>query len=504
MGSTSPHGKRVSRAVQPNPKRIVVCCDGTWQSATSLDPTKGASSNVARLCRVLAKAGVDKNNKVWQQQVYYDAGVGTGDITDFDQIREGALGVGLAENVVEAYNFIANNYSPGDELFFFGFSRGAYTVRAAAGLVGEIGVLEPASLPSFIQHYHNYMHTKSDHPTTFSTFEPWVEYVKANLDCVIETYDKVTIQVIGAWDTVGSLGVPEVGHFGFKHKASTKAYQFYDTDLNDRIKHAYQALALDERRSAFSPSLWKLKSDNTTTKLIQCWFPGAHINVGGGSSLDMKGNLKEEQLASITYAWMLDRIRPHLAFSETQLEEQFLPFDVLADTKSPQTPLSPAKILWETVKRKTLPTGYAKGTINNSFTFMYRLLGSPVDRTPNAYHDPNAGEKTNERIHPSVYYRQLASLRHNQEVYEPAAMRGWVREFEKDGIDEKGRKCQGWMWKKYKDSSKKEVESQLWEFEIQAELEDSLEYRLIENSWVENIHKLVMKAWKIEPDSSSS
>lgn len=509
MSSTHGTSPSISKEVNPDPKRIVICCDGTWQSATSLDPTKGKASNVTRLCRVLAKAGTDSKNKVWQQVVYYDAGVGTGDITDFEQKRQGGLGIGLVENIIEAYNFIANNYSPGDELFFFGFSRGAYTVRAVAGLVGDIGVLRPASLPSFIQHYNPYIHSDLDRPTKFSAFKPWLDFIQEHPDYAIQTKDTVTIQVVGVWDTVGSLGVPDIGHFWKVYKSDPKAYQFYNTNLNDGINHAYQALALDERRSAFAPSLWKLTANNTKTKLVQCWFAGAHVNVGGGSSLDTDENLKEEQLASIAYAWMLDRIRPHLAFNQKALDEQFAPFDKLADMKTPKSPDSPSKMLWETVKRKTLPTGYAKGKIDDSYTFLYWLLGSPIDRTPGRYHDPAANERTNERVHPSVHYRQLSNIRHKEPVYEPAAMHGWVRVFEENGTDDQGRPRKGWMWKKFKDGQaksevtrekeKREVENELWEFEIgHMELEDSLEYRLIENSWVESVHEEVQEGWKRE------
>ncbi len=82
----------VSSEVDAQPKRLVICCDGTWQSATSLDPTKGCSSNVTRLSRVLANAGKDSHGKEWQQVVYYDAGIGTGDIGDAEKKRQGKSG----------------------------------------------------------------------------------------------------------------------------------------------------------------------------------------------------------------------------------------------------------------------------------------------------------------------------------------------------------------------------------------------------------------------------
>lgn len=90
----------VSTEVDAQPKRLVICCDGTWQSATSLDPTKGCSSNVTRLSRVLANAGKDKNGKDWQQVVYYDAGIGTGDIADTEKKRQGMLGIEVTSSTV--------------------------------------------------------------------------------------------------------------------------------------------------------------------------------------------------------------------------------------------------------------------------------------------------------------------------------------------------------------------------------------------------------------------
>lgn len=238
----------VSEEAKSPPKRIVICCDGTWQSSVSLDPKKGIESNVTRLARVLAPAGTDKDGKVWEQVVYYDAGVGAGDVTAFDAkrqgmyspfsnlrreltIRIGGLGIGLNENVLEAYNFIASNYKKGDELFFFGFSRGAYTVRATAGFVGQLGVLRPGSMAPFIHCYAEFKKIEEQRPN-FNEFPPWVKFIKENPDYRTEKKEDVVIQVIGVWDTVGSLGVPELGHFWTVRKADSKHYEFYDTNLS--------------------------------------------------------------------------------------------------------------------------------------------------------------------------------------------------------------------------------------------------------------------------------
>jgi uncharacterized protein (DUF2235 family) len=148
---------------------------------------------------------------------------------------EGGLGKGLIDNILEAYNFIANNYCVGDELFFFGFSRGAYTVRSVAGLVCEIGILKPAFIPQFIKQYNSYINSKNTDPVPpFSQYAPWIKYLTEQGEKSITIADNVNVKVIGVWDTVGSLGVPDLGHFWNWHKADTRLYQFQNTNINDR------------------------------------------------------------------------------------------------------------------------------------------------------------------------------------------------------------------------------------------------------------------------------
>ncbi|EKD14109.1 uncharacterized protein L3040_007890 [Drepanopeziza brunnea f. sp. 'multigermtubi'] len=520
----------VSPEVDAQPKRIVICCDGTWQSATSLDPTKGCSSNVARLSRVLANAGKDKNGKEWQQLVYYDAGIGTGDITDVEKKRQGGLGSGLIEKILEAYNFLANNFCAGDQLFFFGFSRGAYTVRATAGLVCQLGVLKPASMSTFISLYNEYVHGKDGAGKSFDRYPAWTEFTEASKATgghAISLPAEIKIQVIGVWDTVGALGIPNLGHFShFKlHRAHQKAYQFYDTTLNDRILHAYQALALDERRESFAPAMWKLKPtplidpkgdpngprEKPKTALCQCWFPGAHINVGGGSSANAGKSPKgdREQLASVSYGWMLDRIRPHLALSEAALAGQIAEFKRMAEMEpEPETGWSIwnaprfVKNLISDTTNKALPAGYGIGEIDDSHTPMYWLMAFPKEREPNFYDSVAPSKKvpveeqwyTVERIHPSVHYRQQAQLDHGMQPYVPAALQGWERIEESHGMGRDGAR-KGWKWVKF--NKKRERLDEMWEFEIGGFPEGmSVEKRLIDASLVKDIHEKASAAWK--------
>ena len=138
----------------------------------------------------------------------------------------------MTENVIEAYNFVVMNYRPGDEIFFFGFSRGAYTVRAAAGIIATIGVIKPVSMGSFIKIYADWKNTPSGREN-FDKDPPWIQFAKDHPAHLLETREKVIIQVIGVWDTVGALGIPEFGHF-FKVRAADEGeYKFYDTNLKE-------------------------------------------------------------------------------------------------------------------------------------------------------------------------------------------------------------------------------------------------------------------------------
>lgn len=220
-------GGFVDTSVPIAPKRLVVCCDGTWQSSVS--GLKNIPSNVTRLARSVSRSGKDKDGKVWQQIVHYDAGIGTGELSKDEKDRQGGFGVGFVGNVIEAYNFIVLNYNRGDEIFCFGFSRGAYTARAVAGLVTDIGVIAPRDMQDFPDLYALYQsHKDSLHFRKSTAYRDWVNGVLAD-----EQPAKVQggfqepprwkqhphrpapeasreVQVVGVFDTVGSLGIPDL------------------------------------------------------------------------------------------------------------------------------------------------------------------------------------------------------------------------------------------------------------------------------------------------------
>ena len=144
----------------------------------------------------------------------------------------GSQGLGLLENVLEAYNFIVSNYNPGDELYFFGFSRGAFTVRSTAGLVQEVGIVKSHLMAHFLEHYGNFIRGE-DFSKPFSQTEHWTKFLAHSPAAVACPGKDTVIQVIGVWDTVGALGIPDMGHWiTIDNSRFRKAYQFHDTDLS--------------------------------------------------------------------------------------------------------------------------------------------------------------------------------------------------------------------------------------------------------------------------------
>ena len=300
-------------------KRIILCEDGTWLNADS-GSLKGAlviESNITRISRAIKPVSSDGIPQV----VYYHYGIGAGN-TIFDRLQ-GLAGAGLNEFIREGYQFVADNYAPGDEIFLFGFSRGAYTARSIAGLIDQIGMLTKAGMPFLseifrdVRHQHdqNYepKHPDVPFPNKPSARDP--AYTRELRRRGLTRLD-IPIKVIGVFDTVGALGVPKIGwltRIGLQTK-SMQDMRFYDTALSDCMENAFQALSLDERRYSFQPTLWEKLEGNTTT-LRQVWFPGAHANIGGGYA--------DQQIATLTLAWMVAQCQPFLDFDLDYVIDQW-------------------------------------------------------------------------------------------------------------------------------------------------------------------------------------
>src|SRR5437763_7545300 len=215
---------------------LVICCDGTWNSADQV--TKDGNPCVTNVLKLAVRTKKIKSDGSLQI-VYYDQGVGTGNAAD--RLLGGAFGDGLVGNVIDAYRFLIANYDPGDDIYIFGLSRGAYTARCIAGMVRRCGILKRESVRKYVEAQRIYRTAKTaDAPEA-------VAFRKEN---AIE--DDTPIRCIGVWDTVGALGIP-LQAFQMLNK---QKYEFLDVHLTRAATFAFQALAVDEHRRPFEPSLW--------------------------------------------------------------------------------------------------------------------------------------------------------------------------------------------------------------------------------------------------------
>ena len=262
-------------------KKIAIFCDGTWNTPDERIEGKLCQTNVVKMANALSATSDDGI----AQLLYYDAGIGTeGSVVS--RVYDGTTGTGISENILQAYRFIIKNYEWDDELFFFGFSRGAFTVRSLAGLIRNSGILKQANQDQIPRAYLLYRSRKPEH-------QP--REIEATLFRKTFAVEETTkIKFIGVWDTVGALGNPL-----FLNGIVSKRNGFHDTDLSTRVGFAYQALAIDEKRKNFEATLWHQQKDSGDQVLEQVWFPGVHSDVGGG--------YLEYGLSDIALAWMLEK-----------------------------------------------------------------------------------------------------------------------------------------------------------------------------------------------------
>ena len=261
-------------------KRIILCADGTWNEAERKDERTGRPqpTNVLKVARAIlprSMAGVD-------QVLYYHVGVGTAG--GLDKFTGGAFGRGIELNVRALYRFLVYNYEPGDELYFFGFSRGAFTVRTLAGFMHKVGLLQKDD-----EYYTGEIYGLYESSASIDSAE-WRHAFRN----VRNTRPSPPIRFLGVWDTVGALGSPGIlGQLFNRNK-----YKYHDIELNASIQHARHALAIDEQRKPFLPSIWN-KPPGWGGTLEQVWFPGVHSNVGGSYSPD--------GLANEALNWMVEK-----------------------------------------------------------------------------------------------------------------------------------------------------------------------------------------------------
>ncbi|GAA0704091.1 DUF2235 domain-containing protein [Dokdonella soli] len=271
-------------------RNLVLLFDGTWSKPES-------NTNVERLRRLL---GTPAGGTA--QQVEYIPGVGVA--SGIEHWLGGAFGLGLSGNVEDGYRWLAGIWQPDDAVFLFGFSRGAYTARSLGGMIRKCGLLKRNGSGAV---------SAADVSTAYDFYRTDIHPDAAEaIDWRSQHSVEIEIRCIGVWETVGALGIPDVASW-FPYARAR--YRFHDTELSSIVKYAYHALALDERRADFAPTLWTRNpatlgpGETLTSKkagqieIEQRWFIGSHGDVGGGNDRDGVGRAPDP-LPDLALAWL--------------------------------------------------------------------------------------------------------------------------------------------------------------------------------------------------------
>ncbi|KAK0538108.1 hypothetical protein OC834_000558 [Tilletia horrida] len=341
--ATHPH-PHINTTTMPKrvPQRLVICCDGTWQARDTVKSVlQGAVftsqddawlTNIAVLASAIAPDAGHPNEDgiIIRQNVLYLSGVGT-TLSTLQNLYEGATGASLADKVEEGYSWLCDCYSDGDEIFLFGFSRGAYTARCIGAFINWAGILKKSELIWFRSIWEAYQKRRPDEPKTleeaaetlrrYTGRYPSRDASQTSSDAIKEgiaieqTPDSAVqrvkakvswakappIQVLGVFDTVGSLGIPN----NYMDPAIMKLFSFLDPSLGSNVRNAFHALALAEERKNYLPTFFfqdpkEIRDEWPRQVLRQVWFGGEHSDVGGG--------WVNHGSSDIALAWMVGQI----------------------------------------------------------------------------------------------------------------------------------------------------------------------------------------------------
>lgn len=266
-------------------KRIITCSDGTWNKPMQTAEGVIASTNVYKIKKLISY----KSSDGVVQIPFYDPGVGT---NWYDRLSGGAFGMGINKNIVDAYLHIVYHYEPGDEIYLFGFSRGAYTARSVAGLIRNCGLLMRENDDQINAAFDLYRRRdNASHPSAAEAVYFRQKY----------SHLEVRIKFIGVWDTVGALGVPL--EWLDKFNKCILDCQFHDVELSSYVDYAYHAVSIDDHRKPFFPSLWEQKKETKEAgqTMEQMWFAGVHCDVGGGYN--------HHGLSDCALLWMIEKAK---------------------------------------------------------------------------------------------------------------------------------------------------------------------------------------------------
>jgi uncharacterized protein (DUF2235 family) len=359
-------------------KRLAIFLDGTWNTLNN-------NTNVWRL-----KSLCDPDAP--GQLIYYSQGVGT---RFGEKVRGGVVGYGLDNEIIDAYTWLAQSFAEGDELFIFGFSRGAYAARSLSGLVSKCGVLKPGAPLSIEQLYARYRRRTDRTIRTLLADGPG-RYGNLEEQWIARYCIPTNIKFVGVWDTVGSLGNPLAGL-----RKNIARYRFLDTHLYRSNEFAFHALALDEHRKQFEPTFWTRTVENdaapsqgpTLEQVEQRWFVGAHANVGGGYPSDI--------LAQAPLKWLMDKATVHGLRFRSALE---------MDAPDTEAPIADSY------------ASFGPSLLRLFRKRFYRPVGAPP-----AVGTKRTTSRINESIDASVFGRWRANP-----AYRPPNLRAWAEHFKLD------------------------------------------------------------------------
>lgn len=283
-------------------KNIVICADGTGNKGGS-----GSDTNVFKLYNAI-KGKPDGREQV----TFYDNGVGTSAHVVYRALG-GALGLGFKHNVRDLYEFVGRHYEIGDDIYGFGFSRGAATMRACVGMIKHCGLVRKIvhtgdekqkrtilDETEFQRQIDAAMAFYAKRKGNVSLAGLW--HLISPPDLKYDGYNDIKIEFLGLWDTVAALGFPQLGLFDDLVNF-IRRHKFYDYEPKGIVNHLFHAVAIDDERRTFWPLIWDEHKFGEDQHVEQVWFSGMHSNVGGG--------YPRSGLSNVTLDWMIARLQGH-------------------------------------------------------------------------------------------------------------------------------------------------------------------------------------------------
>ncbi|GJC84228.1 uncharacterized protein ColLi_07066 [Colletotrichum liriopes] len=441
-----------------------------------------------------------------------------------EKLRQAIFGDGLVAEVIKAYNFVVMNYAAGDEIFCFGFSRGAYTARSVAGLITDIGIIRRQELddfPDLYTIYRNHTHSDSFNFRQSKSYRQWITGIrKEGYDCMLHPDNKEdqwvqmphalppdssrVVEVVGVFDTVGALGIP--GRYHLQKVLNYVAeyapfsgidYQgFHNTSMSKYFRKLIEEgskATEDQLSDAWSDLIeteMAVQLDGFEPNLRQVWFPGGHVNVGGGNPTILRGfPFDFEQIALISFSWMCDQIKPFLELDNEEKSNTDVPPVVSSSLAHREIETRrrlihgakhkdygsfwPLQYFWwaldqirsyinsTTMDFDEANDAWATGPIIDIFGILKAIFFLHIFvrflklipflssyRTPGEYKNTEnttriGVNETNEEIHPSVHYRWAQCS-----DYQPDPLKGFLRSKK---VEQKGDKLPHlYEWKKDK------------------------------------------------------